>query len=51
MINPVSFNHLKWALTFYGPNDREFETYLRQNKIKEDDKMKYLRVVLDYWFV
>lgn len=36
---------------FYGPNEDEIRDYLRENKIKEDIKLDYINLIIDYYFV
>lgn len=50
-MTPKTFYLLKRFIKFYGPSETEFKAYLRETRKNEDDKMKYITMVLDYWFV
>jgi len=41
---------LKTFIDFYGPHKAEFDDYKRTNKVADDDKMRYINMVLEYWF-
>lgn len=47
---PERFKIIREFLRFYGPNEKEYQKYMREGKVQNDDKMRYLQLIMEYWF-
>lgn len=50
-LDPIIYSNIKWFIGFYGPSEQLYKQYLVESlKEAEDVRMKYIRMLLDYWF-
>lgn len=49
-MHPNNILALKHFIEFYGPSKSEYEDFKRSTRKQEDDKMRYINMVLEYWF-
>eukprot|EP00347_Sterkiella_histriomuscorum_P006809 403351348 len=50
-IKPDRYLKARYFIQRYGPNQGEEEEYLRTQRVKEDTKMEYIKLIMKYWFV
>eukprot|EP00347_Sterkiella_histriomuscorum_P012072 403369996 len=51
LIQGPRFQSARYFIQRYGPNQGEEEDYLRTQRVKEDTKMEYIKLIMKYWFV